>query len=180
VVLRLVRPLAADAAQNELIVIREWAIFAPPEILERRALLVVPVQRALGHAEPRGSDIVALERRTADDDALGVHLAAALIDRLVYVLRVREACGARSGCLRTLAISILLMIVCKTTIFGAEMTIAICLQGWSRQTCIETAKQTLTMVTLLIPTVTSPETCSGISRPKLLGETGRILHAWSA
>jgi hypothetical protein len=76
--------LAADAARNELVVIRERAIFDAAEILERSALLVALVQRALGLAEPCRSDVVAFEDLVPGFNALGMRLAAALVDRLSF------------------------------------------------------------------------------------------------
>jgi hypothetical protein len=81
-----VRLLAADAARNELVVIRDRTVLDVAEIPERSAVVVAIVHRPLGLAVSGGGDVVAFIDDVPGFDALGVRLAASLVERRAAVV----------------------------------------------------------------------------------------------
>src|SRR5262249_30829957 len=73
----------SDAAQNELVVAAQRAILYAAEKSVRRTVAIAAINRALRDAVLLGHLVVANECLVADDDLLGVKLAATRIEPLL-------------------------------------------------------------------------------------------------
>src|SRR5262245_40563348 len=72
-----------DTVQDELVVAALRSVFHTTKKPVRRTITIAPLQCALGNAMPFGHLVVADKRLIADDNLLGVELAAARIEPLL-------------------------------------------------------------------------------------------------